>query len=61
LAEVRADGAVDLTDTGRATVGRIRGASGEFTQKLWGDLPTEDNETARRILGTILTRADTLL
>ncbi|MGH3298255.1 MAG: hypothetical protein ACRDP7_41340, partial [Trebonia sp.] len=42
LAEVRADGAVDLTDTGRATVGRIRGASGEFTQKLWGDLPTED-------------------
>jgi hypothetical protein len=51
----------DLTDGGRALVGRVRGAAGQFTQELWGDLPAEDLAVAARVLGTVLGRANALL
>jgi Mn-dependent DtxR family transcriptional regulator len=49
---------IELTDAGGVLYGRIRSRIDEITTGLWGDLPTEDLETAGRVLGTVLARAD---
>jgi DNA-binding MarR family transcriptional regulator len=46
---------------GRALHGRIRAATGEITQRLWGDLPADDLAAAGRVLATILVRANAQL
>jgi DNA-binding MarR family transcriptional regulator len=51
------DGAVNVTDAGRQLQGRIRGAVGEITERLWGDLPAEDLAVAARVLTTVFERA----
>jgi DNA-binding MarR family transcriptional regulator len=49
---------VSLTDAGQELQGRVRAAVTEITQRLWGDLPPEDLETAGRVLSTVLERAN---
>jgi DNA-binding MarR family transcriptional regulator len=49
---------VQLTDAGRRLQGQVRAAVTPITQRLWGDLPAEDIETAGRVLGTVLARAN---
>ncbi len=50
-----------LTDAGRQLHARIRAAVTEITQRLWGDLPTDDLATAGRVLSIVLERANTEL
>jgi DNA-binding MarR family transcriptional regulator len=40
---------------------RVRTFTVELTQRLWGDLPDEELDTAARVLSTVLARAQTLL
>jgi DNA-binding MarR family transcriptional regulator len=49
---------VTVTEEGRRLHARIRDAVSSITQRLWGDLPERDLETAGRVLTTVLTRAD---
>ena len=51
------DSAVTVTDAGKQLQGQIRGAVGEITGRLWGDLPAEDLAVAGRVLTTVLERA----
>jgi DNA-binding MarR family transcriptional regulator len=53
-----ASGIVDVTDPGRAIFDTVRSASGQYTQRLWGDIAAEDLEAAGRVLSTILARAN---
>ena len=54
-----AEGApVKPTDAGQQLHGRIRAAVTQITQRMWGDLPTEDLATAGRVLSTVLARAN---
>jgi DNA-binding MarR family transcriptional regulator len=57
---VTAAGPVALTDAGRATYHRIRGALEEITARLF-DFPAEDLATAGRVLTIVTARANTLL
>ena len=50
--------AVKLTDAGERLYARIRAATTQITQRLWGDLPAEDLATAGRVLTTVLARAN---
>jgi hypothetical protein len=53
------DGAtVVVTHAGHRFFARIRARIAELTQRLWGDLPVDDLETAGRVLTTILGRAN---
>jgi DNA-binding MarR family transcriptional regulator len=49
---------VKLTDVGQQLYGQIRTAVTQITQRMWGDLPAEDLETAGRVLSIILARAN---
>jgi DNA-binding MarR family transcriptional regulator len=49
---------VTLTDAGQQLHSQIRGAVTQITQRLWGDLPTQDLDTAGRVLSTVLARAN---
>jgi hypothetical protein len=49
---------VKPTEAGQQLHGRIRAAATQITQRLWGDLPTEDLATAGRVLSTVLARAN---
>lgn len=49
--------AITLTEAGQQLLGRVRGQTGEITQRLWGDLPATDHEATRRLLSTVLERA----
>lgn len=49
---------VKVTDEGRRLHSQIRAAVTQITQRLWGDLPTEDLATAGRVLSTVLARAN---
>jgi hypothetical protein len=49
---------VEVTEAGQQLHGRIRRAVAPITQRLWGDLPAADLDTAARVLSTILARAD---
>jgi DNA-binding MarR family transcriptional regulator len=49
---------VELTDAGRRLHGEVRAGVIPITERLWGDLPAEDLDTASRVLSTILARAN---
>jgi len=49
---------IAVTDAGKQLHARIRGVVAEITERLWGDLPTEDLATAGRVLATVLERAN---
>ena len=49
---------VKLTEAGKQLHTQIRAAVGQITQRLWGDLPVEDLDTAGRVLSTVLARAN---
>jgi DNA-binding MarR family transcriptional regulator len=59
LAQGRPDpgAGVALTEAGQQLLGRVRKQTGEITQRLWGDLPAAELQTARRVLSTVLERA----
>jgi DNA-binding MarR family transcriptional regulator len=48
---------VALTEAGHQLLGRVKKQTGEITQRLWGDLPAADHEATRRMLSTVLERA----
>jgi DNA-binding MarR family transcriptional regulator len=52
---------VGVTEAGRELHTRIRSSVTEITERLWGDLPSEDLEAAGRVLRTVLERANTEL
>ncbi len=49
---------VSVTDAGGELHTRIRSAVAEITKRLWGDLPADELETAARVLGIVLERAN---
>ena len=49
---------VVVTSTGRELQERVQAAVVEITARLWGDLPEDDLAAARRVLGTVLSRAN---
>jgi DNA-binding MarR family transcriptional regulator len=49
---------VTVTDAGKETHARIRGANNELTERLWGDLPADELATAAAVLATVLERAN---
>ncbi len=52
-----AGAAITLTEAGQQLLDRVRGQTGEITQRLWGDLPAADHEAIRRMLSTVPERA----
>ncbi len=54
----RDDSELELTANGRRLYDRIRSATVEVTERLWGDLPVEDLAIAGRVLTTVLARAN---
>jgi DNA-binding MarR family transcriptional regulator len=52
-----AGGTITLTEAGQRLLDRIQVQTGEITQRLWGDLPAADHDAARRMLSTVLERA----
>lgn len=48
---------VTVTDAGRQLQGQVNAAVAGITQRLWGDLATEDLATAGRVISTVLARA----
>jgi hypothetical protein len=49
---------LELTASGRRLHDRIRSATMEVTDRLWGDLPVEDLDVTGRVLTTVLARAN---
>ena len=49
---------VKPTEAGQQLHTQVRAAVSQITQRLWGDLPVEDLETAGRVLSTVLARAN---
>ncbi|MHB8692006.1 MAG: MarR family winged helix-turn-helix transcriptional regulator [Solirubrobacteraceae bacterium] len=49
---------IEATRTGAELFARVRGSITEITERLWGDLPASDLETAGRVLATVLERAN---
>jgi len=47
-----------ITDAGQELHSRIRSTVTEITERMWGDLPTDELESAARVLSTVLQRAD---
>src|SRR6185312_16967337 len=47
---------VHVTEAGGQLHARIRGAVVEITERMWGDLPTEDLAAAGRVLTIVLER-----
>jgi DNA-binding MarR family transcriptional regulator len=54
-------GVVRLADAGQRYVSRVQKQVAAITQRLWGDLPAADLDTASRVLSTVLERAETEL
>lgn len=50
-----------VTADGQRLVDRVQGQVGEITQRLWGDIPAADMAVVRRVLGTVLERAESEL
>lgn len=50
--------AVRLTEAGQRLLRRVQDQVGGVTQRLWGDLPAPDLDVARRVLSTVLERAE---
>jgi DNA-binding MarR family transcriptional regulator len=51
------DDRVTLTDTGEALYAPLAQTVSGLTQQLWGDLPADDIDAARRILAEVTRRA----
>jgi predicted ArsR family transcriptional regulator len=51
-------GGTSVTQRARDLFTRVRAATQEITERLWGDLPTEDLATAGRVLSIITERAN---
>jgi hypothetical protein len=49
---------VTVTDAGAQLHARIRASNNELTERLWGDLPGGELETAARVLAAVLERAN---
>jgi DNA-binding MarR family transcriptional regulator len=47
-----------VTDAGHQLFGRVRGATAEITERMWGDLPADELAVAGRVLSEILGRAN---
>jgi hypothetical protein len=56
-----ADGSVALTADGETLYRRVRAGIGQITERLYGGIPTEDLQTAQRVLATVTERANTKL
>ncbi len=56
-----ADSGVTLTEAGQQLLDSTQKQVGEITKRLWGDLPAADFEAARRVLSTVLERAESEL
>ena len=52
-----AGGVITVAEAGQQLLDRVQGQTGEIIQRLWGDLPTADHEATRRMLSTVLARA----
>jgi DNA-binding MarR family transcriptional regulator len=48
----------EITEAGQQVYARIRDEVSEITERIWGDLPAEDLETAGRVLSAVRARAD---
>jgi hypothetical protein len=55
------DGRVQVTDEGQTRWTQVRTAIGPITQRMWGDLPPEDQAAAAHVLGIVLNRANAVL
>jgi DNA-binding MarR family transcriptional regulator len=51
------EGAISVSDSGHQLFARVRGATAEITERMWGDLPADDLAVAGRVLSKILERA----
>ena len=49
---------VALTAAGHQLLGRVQSQVGEITERLWGDLPAAEMDATRRVLSTVLDRAE---
>jgi len=49
---------ISLTEAGQQLLSRVQDQVGETTERLWGDLPAADMDICRRVLGTVLERAE---
>jgi hypothetical protein len=49
---------VVLTEAGQTLQGRIRADVTKITQRMWGDLPADDLDTAGRVLSIVVARAN---
>jgi DNA-binding MarR family transcriptional regulator len=47
-----------VTADGQRLIDRVQVQVGEITQRLWGDIPAADMAVVRRVLGTVLDRAE---
>jgi DNA-binding MarR family transcriptional regulator len=47
-----------VTADGQRLIDRVQAQVGEITQRLWGDIPAADMAVVRRVLGTVLERAE---
>ena len=47
-----------VTTDGQRLIDRVQTQVGEITQRLWGDIPAADMAVVRRVLGTVLERAE---
>ncbi len=47
-----------ITADGQRLIDRVQAQVGEITQRLWGDIPATDMAVVRRVLGTVLDRAE---
>ncbi len=47
-----------VTADGQRLLDRVQAQVGEITQRLWGDIPAADMAVVRRVLGTVLERAE---
>jgi hypothetical protein len=50
-----------VTADGQRLLNRVQAQVGEITQRLWGDIPAADMAVVRRVLGTVLKRAESEL
>jgi DNA-binding MarR family transcriptional regulator len=53
-----APSAVALTPEGQRFLDQVQARVGAVTQRLWGDIPAGDMAVARRVLATVLERAE---
>jgi DNA-binding MarR family transcriptional regulator len=61
LLQAETESVVALTDAGRERYAAIRDAIEQITSLLFADIPADDEAVTRRVLTTIVERADTQL